>query len=154
MQNLQPYLSCKSCFHPIVLPPATHPDMSQGLGSWPRDGHSRNFACLRCMNIHDYSAGDVLPQQQRTAASRKGNRLQNVVCIELPCDVGSCVSLLKIRILADADTEPSAEAPVVVAKWQVHSIRCDRGHIQNDVRKGFGVVMSADWDSDWEVRIP
>src|SRR6266853_3230989 len=106
-------LVCKNrnCSQPIALPPATHPDMSQGLGSWPMDAAPRNFLCLGCKHIYEYSPRNVvdLPLDERPTLSRKRNL--SVVCIELKCGAEACESQVRIYMLSASELEPDAAVP-------------------------------------------
>jgi len=145
-----PYLLCRGCNQPMPLPPARHPDMSQGLGSWPKDGLPRNFICHQCTHVFEYSACELHPPPVPKVAGQKRNIPHNVLCIEMPCDTGNCPSQLRIRILVAAGIRSILDPIEVGALAVAHSIRCDNMHIQNDgTRNGTGI--SADLDSDWKL---
>ena len=145
-----PYLVCKNCGKPIPLPPATHPDRYKGQGSWPTDGLPRNFACHQCMHAFEYSDFEVHPSPPRNKEASIRNKPHMVVCIDIPCDAGSCASQLRIRILAEIDKEEALDAMVVGALIQGHAIRCDIGHTQKDgTRRATGI--SSMLDPDWLV---
>jgi hypothetical protein len=140
-----PALVCR-CGNPIPLPPATHPDISQGLGSWPTDGALRNFACPACRSVYEYSAKDVHPFPIEKLPESKP---RSVVVILLPCGVVGCASLLRIHTLMGNDADLRQAAPEVVARSLAHAIRCDIGHTLTGLPK-MGGPIRAQFDDDWE----
>jgi hypothetical protein len=143
-----PALTCNNCSRHIELPRATHSDTSLGLGAWPMDGAARNFLCPVCKHVFVYSAHDVRPTPVQ-ADPRTGNKPYNVVLIEVPCGVGNCGSLLRIRTLMAFDADPILEAPEVVALSTAHEIPCDKGHIQNGPAIRTGTAYNAEFDPLW-----
>jgi len=142
-------LLCKNCSHAIQLPLATHPETSQGRGSWPTGGHLKNFLCPVCKHVYEYSAQDVDSLSPETHP-RAVNTPYNVVCIELECDAKNCGSLVRIRTVMEFDKDPRAEAPGMLAKGTAHAIRCDRGDILNGPLAPFAEAFDAYFDEDWE----
>lgn len=140
-----PALVCP-CGNPIPLPPATHPDTFQGLGSWPTDGALRNFSCPACRHIREYSAGDVgpFPRERYT-----GSMTRSVVAVFVPCGAKGCVSQLRIQALAESDADLRLVGPEVVAQGFAHQIRCDTGHILNGPPQR-GTAITTEFDDDWQ----
>ena len=144
--NFTPVLLCQSCKHPIPLPPATHPDTSLGLKSWPTDGALRNFSCPACRSVFEYSAKDVQPFPiQKLPESRP----RSVAVILLPCGVSGCASLLRIHTLMGNDAELRQAGPEVAARSIAHAIRCDTGHTLTGLPKMGGAIRTQ-FDPDWE----
>src|ERR1700728_3531373 len=140
-----PALLCK-CGNPIPLPPATHPDTSQGLGSWPMDGALRNFSCPACRSVFEYSAGDV---RAFPLAKYTGSMTRSVVSIEVPCGVVGCAALLRVHTLMESDTDLRAKAREVISTSRAHAIRCDIGHTLSGVQIR-ATSISSHFDPDWE----
>lgn len=143
-----PALRCKNekCKRPIPLPPATLPDTTQGLGSWPTDGALRNFACPACRHVYEYSAGDVRPFPLETYT---GSMTRSVVVVLVPCGVKDCTSHLRIQALAESDADLRLVGPEVIARGIAHQIRCDVGH-PLDGPSRLGVPLKVRLDDDWE----
>jgi hypothetical protein len=136
---------CK-CGNPIPLPPATHPDTSQGLGSWPMDSALRNFSCPACRSVYEYSARDVQPFPR---AGYTGSMTRSVVSIEVPCGVAGCASLLRVHTLMESDTDLRAASREVIARGTAHAIRCDIGHTLNGGQFR-ATSISSHFDDDWK----
>jgi hypothetical protein len=146
-----PALLCQNCALPIPLPPATHPDMFQGQGSWPKGVEKRNFLCTICRHVYEYSAAEV----QLVLAPRdlrKKDTPYNVVSILLPCGERGCASLLRIRIVVAADKDPRERVLETLPAAQAHAIHCDgKEHILSGSVLPFGTAFDAMLDEDWKI---
>jgi hypothetical protein len=97
-----PALVRKSCCRPIPLPPAMHPDTSEGQGLWPMGGSRRNFLCPACRHAYEYSAQDIQFMPAQTDP-RRAYTPYNVIYIRLRCKVQGCAFLFRIRTLMAFD---------------------------------------------------
>ena len=145
-----PALVCKNCSRPIPLPPAVHPDPSEGQGLWPIGGSQRNFLCPACRHVHGYSAPDLQLILPHTDPRRVGMSY-NVVYIRLQCRVQGCTSILRIRTLMAFDKDPYEEAPIILASSQAHAIACGSGHILSGPIAHYDCALDAHFDEDWEI---
>jgi hypothetical protein len=145
-----PALLCKNCSRPMWLPPATHPDISQGLGRWPRGALIRTFLCPLCRHLYEYLAHDVQPVPVLEAPHKSGAS-DNVVCILLTCGVGGCASLLRIRTVMAFDKDPRAEASEMLGASHAHEIPCDRGHILSGSIGYSAMSFDAYFDEEWKI---
>ena len=143
-------LVCKNCSRPIPLPPAMHPDPSEGQGLWPMGGSQRNFLCPACRHACKYSAQDVQLMPAQTDPRRVGMSY-NVVYIRLPCGLRGCASLLRIRTLMAFDKDPHEEIPAMLVSSQAHAITCGNGHILDGFIVLYGLAFDAHFDEDWEI---
>jgi hypothetical protein len=110
-------------------------------------GLSRNFLCLGCKHIYEYSPRDVVdlpPDEQRTLS---GKKRRSVVCVELRCDVEGCESQVKIHMLAASELEAGKGVSGYLARATVQTIRCDKGHMTTTVPK---ILLHSWFDDDWE----
>jgi hypothetical protein len=145
-----PALVCKNCSRPIPLPPAMHPEISEGQGLWPMGGSRRNFLCPACRHVYEYSAPDVQSMPAQTDPRRAGTPY-NVVYIRIQCGVRGCASLLRIRTVMAFDKDPHEETPAMLASSRAHAIACDGGHILSDPIAPYGLAFDAHFDEDWEI---
>jgi hypothetical protein len=145
-----PGLVCKNCFRPIPLPPAVHPDTSEGQGLWPMGGSRRNFLCPACRHVYEYSAQDIQFQPSQTDP-RRANTPYNVVHIRLRCDVPGCAYVFRICSLMPFDKDPPKEAPAMLVSSHAHAITCGRGHILSGSIVSYGLAFDAHFDEDWEI---
>jgi len=143
-----PALRCKSCTRPIPLPPATHPDPSRGLGSWPKDRARRNFECPACGNIFEYSARDV---ELALTATPSGSKPRGVVSIDVPCGVEGCAIHLRIQTLMEIDSDLQKAPREWIVRGFAHAIRCEVGHTLTGTAK-HEVRYFAHFDEDWKLR--
>ena len=145
-----PALVCKNCSRPIPLPPAIHPDPSEGQGLWPIGGSQRNFLCPGCGHVHGYSAPDVQLMLPHTDPRTAGTSY-NVVYIRLQCGVPDCASIIRIRTLMAFDKDPQKEAPIIFASSQAHAIDCGNGHLLSGPIAQYGLAFDAHFDEDWQI---
>jgi hypothetical protein len=143
-----PALACKNCSEPIALPTAMYPHPTEGLGSWPKDGAGRNFLCLKCNHVFAYSGQDVrqFPYETTSQISIKPS---NVVCLEVPCGVNNCPSLLRIRTLMPFEADPLLESLEVFTGSTTHAVHWDGGHIHNGTVQRQGTAHDAYFDPLW-----
>lgn len=151
MSNRGPFigLECSYCLRAIPLPPATHPDMSVGLGSWPTDEAKRSFVCSRCKHVYEYSEMDV---RQLSAGKdiRRENISYDVMSMWLQCGEQGCEAPLRVRIVAPSDTNADEMAMEVLQEAQAHAIHCDTGHILNGRVQPYGATLIVMFDEDWK----
>jgi hypothetical protein len=145
-----PALVCKNCSRPIPIPPAAHPDPSEGQGLWLMGGSRRNFLCPACRHVNGYSAPDVQLMLPYTDPPRAGTSY-NVVYIRLQCREQGCASILRIRTLMAFDKCLHEEAPAMLASSQAHAIACSNGHILCGQIVLYGLAFDAHFDEDWEI---
>jgi hypothetical protein len=143
-----PGLACKSCSEPIALPTAMHPHPTQGFGVWPKDGAARNFLCPKCNHVFAYSGQDVRQFPYETT-SQIVAKPYNVVCLEVPCGVHNCPSLLRIRMLMPLDADPRMDSLEAFTRSTAHAVQCDGGHIQNGTVQRQGTAYDAYFDPLW-----
>ena len=145
-----PALVCKNCSRPIPLPPAKHPDTSEGQGLWPMGGSRRCFLCPACRHVHGYSAPDVQLVLPHTDP-RRADSSYNVVYIRLQCREQGCASILRIRTLMAPGKDPNEEVEAILASSQAHAVGCGNGHILNGTVVPYGLAFNARFDEDWEI---
>ena len=102
--------------------------------------------------MYEYSAPDV-QMFPALRDPRKKDTPYNVASILLPCGVGGCATLLRIRIAVASDEDLREKALEVLPIAQAHAIQCDsKQHTMNGSVMRRATGFDAMFDEDWEIR--
>ena len=126
---------CKNekCLRPIVLPETAKPG-TDGHQFWPADGASRNFLCIACNHLYEYSAQDIRLAWLTGAEKDANPATRSIVCFEVACGVRGCASRLSIYTVTGPDSDLTERGLEVLKAATAHDVRCFEGHVWNGSR--------------------
>ncbi len=115
------------CGHVIRIPPAVRIETVRSQFAWPWGTESRNFACLQCTRVFEYSAtncrwspidSDVLLETLEKAA---------IYELTVPCGEEECSWPIRVLLVANRESAPVEASELVLRLWGT-AIRCEGGH--------------------------
>ena len=115
------------CGHVIRIPPAVRIETVRSQFAWPWGTESRNFACLQCTRVFEYSATNC--RWNPIDSDDLVGTLERMTIYEItvPCGDEDCSWPIRILLMANREAAPSEDSQIVRRLWGT-AIPCEGGH--------------------------
>jgi hypothetical protein len=149
-------LTCKNtreCGRQIPIPWPMHQRISGAPQPWPKDGKPRNFLCLGCNHVYEYTAPEVhlAPSDDPTALGLPDSGF-SVLRISIGCDQGGTPHLLRILVSESGTPLQQGEASERIRESEGRDVTCQDGHTASwqphqCQPENLGLSFDPDWHS-------
>jgi hypothetical protein len=115
------------CPHSIWLPPPIQSQTFPSQSWWPWGTETRNFACLQCKQVYEYSAPNSRWERVDSTVQLEESRKTAVYLLSVPCGIERCAGLIDILVVAKKELTPS-EGNEIAHSLYARAAVCGNGH--------------------------
>lgn len=142
----QYFLACKNkhCSQPISLPLPTPSDKTANRVPWCMDGQPRNFVCLRCSHVYEYTVQDV----QREFDERPnlmGSAIDSIFVLEATCGNRNCAAPIYILQTGHRSQQGAFHRSDWLQEPDFGTFRCALGHSVQTASVSLRMTRLAEW---------